>query len=64
MKSFLAKALRFLVSEQGPTAVEYAAMLMLVFLVCLSAVIYFGQQTQTSLGRSATAIDRATNAAE
>ena len=38
MKSFLKKVQRFLVSEDGPTAVEYAVMLALVIIVCLTTV--------------------------
>ena len=38
MKSFLKKVQRFLVSEDGPTAVEYAVMLALIIIVCLTTV--------------------------
>ena len=44
MKSFLAKSRRFLRSEDGPTAVEYAVMLALILVACIGIV--------TSLGRS------------
>lgn len=33
---------RFLVSEDGPTAVEYAVMLALIIVVCLAAVSTVG----------------------
>ncbi|MBL8812404.1 MAG: Flp family type IVb pilin [Planctomycetaceae bacterium] len=33
---------RFLVSEDGPTAVEYAVMLALIIVVCLAAVSAVG----------------------
>ncbi len=42
MKSFLRGAGRFLVSEGGPTAVEYAVMLSVIVLVCLSAISTIG----------------------
>ena len=38
MKSFGAKLRRFLASEGGPTAVEYAVMLALIIVVCLGAI--------------------------
>ncbi len=38
MKSFVANLRRFLVSEDGPTAVEYAVMLALIIVVCLTAI--------------------------
>ena len=47
MKSFAKKVQRFLVSEDGPTAVEYAVMLALIVIVCLSAI--------RSIGTNATA---------
>jgi len=47
MTSLLKNVQRFLVSEDGPTAVEYAVMLALIVIVCLTAI--------TSLGTSASA---------
>jgi pilus assembly protein Flp/PilA len=38
MKNFLNHLTRFLVSEDGPTAVEYAVMLALIVVVCLGAI--------------------------
>jgi pilus assembly protein Flp/PilA len=38
MKSFALKLKKFLVSEDGPTAVEYAVMLALIIVVCLTAI--------------------------
>jgi pilus assembly protein Flp/PilA len=32
----------FLINEDGPTAVEYALMLALIIVVCMSAVSYLG----------------------
>ncbi|NQU25529.1 MAG: Flp family type IVb pilin [Candidatus Nealsonbacteria bacterium] len=59
MKSFLAKITRFLAAEDGPTVVEYAAMLMLIFLACISVITVVGQSTATNLERSQNAIDDA-----
>lgn len=38
MKNFALKVQRFLASEDGPTAVEYAVMLALIIVVCLTAI--------------------------
>ena len=38
MQSFAIKVRRFLASEDGPTAVEYAVMLALIIVVCLTAI--------------------------
>jgi pilus assembly protein Flp/PilA len=42
MKNFAKKVQRFLVSEDGPTAVEYAVMLALIVIVCLTAIQAIG----------------------
>ena len=42
MNSFATKLRRFLVSEDGPTAVEYAVMLSLIVVVCLTAIQSIG----------------------
>ena len=42
MKGFAKKVQRFLVSEDGPTAVEYAVMLALIVIVCLTAITSIG----------------------
>ncbi len=46
MKSLALKVHRFLVSEDGPTAVEYAVMLALIVIVCLTAISAIGTQAQ------------------
>jgi pilus assembly protein Flp/PilA len=48
MKSLAQKLHRFLVSEDGPTAVEYAVMLALIIIVCLTAISSIGTQTSTT----------------
>ena len=59
MKSLAQKVQRFLVCEDGPTAVEYAVMLALIVIVCLTAITAIGtdatavfQSTANSLGAS------------
>lgn len=42
MKSIATSVKRFLVSEDGPTAVEYAVMLALIVIVCLTAIQAIG----------------------
>lgn len=44
----LTKIKRFLASEDGPTAVEYAVMLALVITVCLISIQALGSATNTS----------------
>ena len=50
---------RFLASEDGPTAVEYAVMLSLLLAV-FAASIKFGQNLQDNFSKSGTAIRVAT----
>jgi pilus assembly protein Flp/PilA len=42
MQKFLGSVKKFLVSEDGPTAVEYAVMLALIVIVCLTAIQAIG----------------------
>jgi pilus assembly protein Flp/PilA len=42
MKNLALKVQRFLVTEDGPTAVEYAVMLALIVIVCLTAIQAIG----------------------
>lgn len=44
----LKRVVRFLSSEDGPTAVEYAVMLALIIIVCLVAIQQLGQNANTS----------------
>jgi pilus assembly protein Flp/PilA len=48
MKNFAQKINRFLKSEDGPTAVEYAVMLALIVVVCLSAITTVGTNAKTT----------------
>jgi len=48
MKSLATKLHRFLVSEDGPTAVEYAVMLALIIIVCLTAISSIGTNANTT----------------
>lgn len=42
MRNFTKSIRNFLVSEDGPTAVEYAVMLALIVIVCLTAITAVG----------------------
>ncbi len=48
MKNFALKVKRFLVTEDGPTAVEYAVMLALIVIVCLTAIQAIGTNASTT----------------
>ena len=43
----LASVKKFLLSEDGPTAVEYAVMLALIVIVCLTAIKAVGTQANS-----------------
>ena len=47
---------RFLVSEDGPTAVEYAVMLALIVVVCLTAITTVGTNASAKFQSIATAL--------
>ena len=53
MKSLAQKVQRFLVSEDGPTAVEYAVMLALIVIVCLTAITAVGTKASTTFNNVA-----------
>ncbi len=48
MNHFAIKLQRFLKSEDGPTAVEYAVMLSLIIVVCLTAVTTIGTKSKST----------------
>ena len=56
MKSFATKLRRFLTSEDGPTAVEYAVMLALIVCVCLGAITTIGTNANVVFSSIATKI--------
>ena len=53
------KILRFLVSEDGPTSVEYAVLLALIVAVCLGAVNAMANGAASSFDDSASQISAA-----
>ena len=43
MQGMISRVQRFLISEDGPTAVEYAVMLALILVACIAIVTKLGQ---------------------
>ena len=60
MKSLAKKVQRFLVSEDGPTAVEYAVMLALIVIVCLAAIQAIGTNSKAAFQEVANQIGSTT----
>lgn len=56
MNTLTTKLHDFLVSEDGPTAVEYAVMLALIVIVCLTAIQAIGTNANTTFNGIATKI--------
>ena len=48
MRSFAQSVARFLKSEDGPTAVEYAVMLALIIVVCITAITALGSNANNT----------------
>jgi pilus assembly protein Flp/PilA len=58
--SYLAKKVhRFIKSEDGPTAVEYAVMLALIIIVCLTAITAVGTQAAAQFNNIASQVGSA-----
>ncbi len=56
MHNFLNVAKRFVKSEDGPTATEYAVMLSLIIVACILAVTALGTAVSAEFGKVETAI--------
>jgi pilus assembly protein Flp/PilA len=56
MKSLALKIGRFLRSDDGPTAVEYAVMLALIVIVCLTAITAVGTKSSATFDNVANSI--------
>lgn len=59
MKKFAQKVKNFLKSEDGPTAVEYAVMLALIVIVCLTAIQAIGQNASNAFNDIASDLESA-----
>ena len=56
LKTFAASVKNFLVSEDGPTAVEYAVMLALIVIVCLTSISAIGTKANKTFTAAAAAM--------
>ncbi|MEO2050034.1 MAG: Flp family type IVb pilin [Pirellulales bacterium] len=56
MKRFI---INFLISEDGPTAVEYAVMLAMIVMACIASIRLLGTGTATSFNNSSSQITAA-----
>ncbi|MFZ9089444.1 MAG: Flp family type IVb pilin [Planctomycetaceae bacterium] len=56
MSKFASSVKRFLASEDGPTAVEYAVMLGLIVVACVTAVGSIGSNASTKFDSIATTL--------
>jgi pilus assembly protein Flp/PilA len=56
VKNLTLKMRRFLASEDGPTAVEYAVMLALIVIVCLTAIQSIGTNAKTTFNNVANSL--------
>ncbi len=51
MQVFASRVRRFLASEDGPTAVEYAVMLALILVACITIVGQLGTSASTTFSK-------------
>jgi len=56
MQSLANSMKQFLVSDDGPTAVEYAVMIALIILVCMAAILAVGNNTSAIFDNAASQI--------
>jgi pilus assembly protein Flp/PilA len=56
MNQFRNAFVNFITEEEGPTAVEYAVMLALIIVICLTAISFLGQVTNKTFSNVASAI--------
>jgi pilus assembly protein Flp/PilA len=52
-RMMMARTIRFLKQEDGPTAVEYAVMLALIVVVCIAAITTLGSNANKTFGNVA-----------
>ncbi len=63
MKNFMTKVERFMKSEDGPTAVEYAVMLALIVIVCIASITSIGEEVNETFQGITTDLQTANGAA-
>ena len=57
MNALIKRTKSFLVSEDGPTATEYAVMLALIIIACLTAISALGTKVNAVFGKVKTDLD-------
>jgi len=60
MKTLVNKIRTFLVADDGPTAVEYAVMLALIVIVCLTAISTVGTNAKSTFSKAAASLNSGT----
>ena len=58
MRAFIDPIKKFITSEDGPTAVEYAVMLALIVVVCLTAIQAIGNNANTTFTQVSTQLGK------
>lgn len=61
MKSLILRVRRFVSSEDGPTAVEYAVMLALIVVVCLTTIQSLGSNANATFQTVSTSLQTASS---
>ena len=56
MRGFYQSVARFLTAEDGPTAVEYAVMLALIIVVCITSITALGTNANKTFDEVSTTI--------
>ncbi len=56
MRKFMTSVAKFVNSEDGPTAVEYAVMLALIIVVCIGAIQLIGTNANAKFGTVASVL--------
>jgi len=56
MRKFVERVKNFLQREDGPTAVEYAVMLALIIVVCITAITALGSNANKTFSSVATTV--------
>jgi pilus assembly protein Flp/PilA len=56
MRQFAKSLVKFVKAEDGPTAVEYAVMLALIIVVCITSITTLGNRANTTFGNVGAAL--------
>jgi pilus assembly protein Flp/PilA len=59
MRKFTNALVKFLKAEDGPTAVEYAVMLALIIVVCITAISVLGSSASGTFSRVGSSVNLA-----